>query len=90
MGQFWVAVDKIDGRMLNRLNHAIERLPHYEIHSVRPFYEGTDEDRQKMPEDTLIALSTAGLARATSGWDALIYIPNEVCTAFVTHDLDKQ
>lgn len=74
----------IDGEMLNRLNHAIERLPHYEIKSIPAFHAASAEARMEMSPTTLNSLVMAGLATPVSGWGALAYKPNEVCTTFVT------
>jgi hypothetical protein len=73
----------IDGKMLNRLNHAIERLPHYEIQSVPAFYAALQEARMEMSPTTLNSLVMAGLATPLPGWDALVYEPNDVCETFV-------
>lgn len=78
------ALRTIDGEMLNRLNHAIERLPHYEIKSVPAFHAASAEARIEMSPTTLNSLVMAGLATPVSGWGALAYKPNDVCTTFVT------
>jgi hypothetical protein len=77
------AAGQIDGDMLNRLNNAIEKLPHYEIKAVRLFHSATVEERRDIAGTTLGALTAAGLTNLASGWDALIYEPNAVCNAFV-------
>ncbi len=83
------AAGLIDGDMLNRLNNAIERLPHYEIKAVRAFQAGSPIDRMNTSESTLAALSAAGLAIPTSGFDELVYKPNAVCDVFISIGLDR-
>ncbi len=78
----------IDVAMLNRLHHAIQQLPHFELRTVRVFYDSPPEQRIKMSVDSLQALAAAGLARPLSGWGGLVYEPSDVCSAFVSLDLD--
>ena len=79
----------IDGAMLNRLNHAIHQLPHFEVQSVRWFHDATPEGRLEMSADSLSALTAAGLASPSSGWDTIVYVPSAVCTAFVKFNIDR-
>lgn len=83
------AAGLIEVSMLNRLNNAIERLPHYETTAVRRFHAATPEEREGIPEITIDALVFAGLARPTSGWSNLVYGPNAVCDAFISLGLDQ-
>jgi hypothetical protein len=79
----------IDGNMLNRLNNAIERIPHYEIAAVRVFHAATPDQRLTMPATTLGALANAGLASPNPGWGLQVYEPNPVCDVFISIDLDQ-
>jgi hypothetical protein len=83
------AAKKINLDMLNRLNHAIERMPHFDIGHVRAFHDSTPEVRMSIPTPTFTSLTSAGLANPTSGWDALGYEPTEVCKAFISLELDR-
>jgi hypothetical protein len=78
----------IDAAMLNRLHHAIQQLPHFELRTVRVFHDSSPEERVKMSVDSLQALAAAGLARPLSAWGGLVYEPSDVCSAFVSLDLD--
>jgi hypothetical protein len=79
---------KIDAQMLHRLNHAVDRLPHFEIDALRPFCEAPPETRDA-PLATLQNLQTAGLVNALSGFGGLVFEPNDVSKAFLMLDLDK-
>lgn len=83
------ATGRIDGAILNRLNNAIERLPHYEVAAVRLFHGATEEARMSISDTTLTALTTAGLAIPLSAYSGMVYKPNEVCDAFVAIGLDQ-
>jgi hypothetical protein len=84
------ALKKIDVDTLNRLNFAIERLPHYEVKNLRKFHTDPLEERIGTAENlTLGALFNAGLATATSGYDAVVYKPTKVCDIFIELNLDK-
>lgn len=78
----------IDAEMLNRLHHAIQQLPHFEQKTVRRFHDATPEERTKMSGDSLNALAVAGLARPLSAFSGMAYAPSDVCSAFVSLDLD--
>ena len=71
------AMEDIDFDMLSRLNFAVERLPHYDIKQVRPFFDSSAEERQTLNELTLNSLVNAGLAALFSGWNALIMSPRQ-------------
>lgn len=83
------AANSIDIDMLNRLNHAIERLPHYEIKYVRQFHVSTVTQRKEIAAPTLGALVTAGLAKPIATWRGLSYEATAVCEAFVSVGLDQ-
>ncbi len=83
------AVEQIDFDMLSRLNHAIDRLPQYEVRRVREFFSASPAARQTMPVSTLNALMTAGLASQVSGFSALAYQPTSICEAFVSLGLGE-
>lgn len=83
------ATDEINFDMLSRLNVAVERLPHYEINQVRPFFDASREERHSFNELTLNAFVNAGLATQSSAWDAIVYKPTAVCEAFVQLQLDR-
>lgn len=78
----------IDVAMLNRLHHAIQQLPHFELKTVRVFHDSTPEERIKMSVDSLHTLAAAGLARPLSAWGGLVYEPSDVCSVFVSLDLE--
>ena len=84
------AKQSIDGSMLNRLNHAVQQLPHFEISTVRRFHDATLEQRMEMSVESLGALTAAGLANPSSGFGALVYEPSEACKAFVKLNLDRR
>ncbi len=83
------AKQSIDGSMLNRLSHAIQQLPHFEISTVRTFHDATLEQRMEISVESLGALTAAGLANPTSGFGRLVYEPSEVCKAFVKLNIDR-
>jgi hypothetical protein len=80
----------IDIRTLHRLNNAIERLPFYEIDSVRKIQEMSKaEDKTNASEATTYrALEGAGLMYAVTGFGGLVYRPSDLCHVFVDLDLD--
>jgi hypothetical protein len=43
---------EIDAAMLNRLHHAIQQLPHFELKTVRRFHDATPEERLKISVDS--------------------------------------
>lgn len=81
---------QIDARMLNRLNHAIETLPFYEIDSIRRVHETfkREEKTDERPE-TYHALENAGLMKAESAWGGMVYLPTDLCEVFVGLELDR-
>jgi hypothetical protein len=83
------AASSIDAGMLHRLNNAIERIPHFEIPNVRKFRDIEPGDRLNFSATSLQALVHAGLATVGSGYGALVYEPNDVCSAFLHLDLDR-
>jgi hypothetical protein len=82
------ARQSIDIEMLNRLHHTIQQLPHFEQKTVRRFHDATPEERTKMSVDSLQTLAAAGLARPLSAWDSIVYEPSDVCSVFVSLNLD--
>jgi hypothetical protein len=83
------ATGKIEIDMLNRLNQAIERLPHYDVKYVGQFNTSTNEQHGSIPLSTISALVTAGLASPTSKFGSMGYEKTEVCDVFVSIELDK-
>lgn len=81
---------RIDVRTLHRLNHAVDRLPFYEIDTVRKIHEAfTTEGKTDAGKDTYYALENAGLMYATSGFGGLAYKPSDLCQVFIDLDLDR-
>jgi hypothetical protein len=60
---------------------AIDRVPAFEIKSLRLFCEIPETSREA-PVPTLQNLHMSGLLNAVSGWGALVYSPNEVSGRF--------
>jgi hypothetical protein len=77
---------EIDANILNRLNMAVERIPLFEIGSVRLFRDSEPTARQKIDATFLV---NAGLANIGSGWGALVFTPNDICNKFLQLDLDR-
>ena len=82
------SASSIDSGMLHRLNNSIERIPLFEIPSIRRFSDATREQRLEFNATSLQALVNAGLAIVGSGYGALVYEPNDVCAAFLALNLD--
>ena len=80
---------RIDIKLFHRLNHAIERIPFFEIDEVRRIYELSTQDKIEASDATLQALDNAGLMYAASGWGGLVYRVSDLCQAFVELDLDR-
>jgi len=84
----------IELRMLYRLNDSIERLSTIDIDSVRRFKEWHDT-RQQRPLQTgsvgfsISELHHAGFTHMQSTYGGLGYIPNDICAAYVSLNLDK-
>ena len=83
------AASEVDADMLHRLNHAIERIPHFEIPNIRVFNDMAPDDRLNFNASSLQTFVNAGLATVGSGFGALVYQPNEVCEKFLSLGLDK-
>jgi hypothetical protein len=82
--------EQIDARMMHRLIAAIERVPFFEVDSVRRIHEQSQAGQIDEPEHTMQALVGAGLMFAQSGWGGLVYSPTELCGVFVELDLDRE
>ena len=82
------SASSIDSGMLHRLNNSIERIPLFEIPSIRRFSDATREQRLEFNATSLQALVNAGLAIVGSGYGALVYEPNDVCAVFLALNLD--
>lgn len=81
---------RIDARTLHRLNHAVDRLPFYEIDTVRKIHQAfKTEGKTDAGKDTYYALENAGLMYATSGLGGLAYKPSDLCQVFIDLDLDQ-
>jgi hypothetical protein len=80
---------RIDVRTFHRLNNAIDRLPFYEIDTVRKIHAMSKDGKFDASDATYYALENAGLMRAVSGFGALVYHPSDLCQVFVDLDLDR-
>ncbi|MCU0754166.1 MAG: hypothetical protein MUE46_03465 [Xanthomonadales bacterium] len=80
---------EIELLMLLRLNVAIERVPNYEIKNIRPFNNDGKTGCPQLDDVSIHAFLSAGLARVRSGYNGSIYEPTEVCSAFVSLELDR-
>ena len=79
----------IDGVMLHRLNNAIERIPVMEVKNIRKFSDASQENRNEFDPISRQAFVNAGLACVFSGFGALVYEPNDVCSSFLELELDR-
>ena len=84
------AAGRIDAKLLQRLNHAIDRIPGYEIDSVREVLEMSifGQSMSGVSESTFFGLQDAGLIRINTGFGGGTG-PTELCNVFVELDLDK-
>lgn len=82
---------EIDVTMFKLLNFAIERLPSFEIGSVRKFKNFPPPLAEKIGVDdrALQMLVNAGLAVALSAASGMAYKPTDVCEQFLRLNLDK-
>jgi hypothetical protein len=85
---------KIQLAMLQRLIGAIERLPTYEIDTVRRFVNSSNDppERQRIDPESIQALTIAGLTAPAIGpiGGNLGYNWNPTCSMFVELNLDVQ
>ena len=79
---------EIDALMLQRLNLAIERLPNFEIGTVRKFRNSEKDVRKQMDEGTLHNLINAGLAKERQSYGGGVYVPTELMEIFLQLNLD--
>jgi hypothetical protein len=80
---------RIDVKTLHRLNNTIDRLPFYEIDTVRKLDTTSKDGKFDAGEDTRHALENAGLIYAASGYGALVYKPTDLCQVFLELELDR-
>jgi hypothetical protein len=80
---------KIDGKMLLRLNGAIERLPGSEIQNVRPFHERSEQKPFEFDDYTGQAISISGLAKISAGLSGVFYESADLCETFLELELDR-
>lgn len=82
--------EEIDGRTLNRLLMAIERLPWFEIDSVRTIHEQSQQGDGVLEatDATFQALEGAGLMMAVSAFGGMNYRVTDLCETFVRLELD--
>ena len=83
------AASLIDCDMLHRLNNSIERIPLFEIPNLRKFSDAPPKQRLNFNPSSQQAFVNAGLAVVGSGYGALVYEPNDVCSTFIELNLDR-
>jgi hypothetical protein len=86
---FQAYADKsIDAMMLHRLCGAVERIPVFEIPTLRRFCETIAERRQESTP-TLQNLQGAGLLNASAAYGGMSFEENEVAKVFLALGLDQ-
>lgn len=81
---------RIDIKTFHRLNNAIDKLPFYEIDSVRQIHTLSEDGRLDDAKGIdYHALENAGLMHVLSGYGGLVYRPSDLCQVFVDLDLDR-
>ena len=73
----------ISFKQLRRMLFALERLPSFEIDSLKGFSKATSETSMKMDVATLLAFVNAGLGQNNGGMDGGAILPTELCKLFV-------
>lgn len=76
--------------MLHRLINAIERLPTNETDNVRRFANsvGTGPKRVQVDDESMQALTNAGLTTVASAFGGLNFSANQTCSLFLELNLD--
>lgn len=82
------AKEKIDLLLLQRLIHAIERIPDFEIKHVRKLFAVGRTSQPQVDALTMESFVSAGLFVALPAWDGNVYDPTVVCEKFVLLELD--
>ncbi len=80
---------QIDYIQLRRLLVAIERLPSFDIASVRAFAGLTIKERTTADQYLLISIVNAGFGQNNGGWDGGVIVPTRLCDLFLQLDLDS-
>lgn len=78
------AKNVISFEQLRRMLFALERIPSFEIDTLRNFSSTTIETSIKMEESTLLAFVNAGLGKNNGGFDGGAILPTELCKLFVS------
>ena len=81
--------ERVDIRTFNQLILAIERIPFFEIDSVRRVHEQSGEGIIDVSDATFQALENAGLMHAVSAYGGLGYRVSELCQDFIDLELDR-
>jgi hypothetical protein len=81
--------NEIDADMLNRLTHAVERIPVFDIDALRPLLAESKLADENEPVSSLQNLLYAGLVKISSVWDGDKYSVNEVGETFLRLNLDQ-
>jgi len=74
----------ISFEQLRRMLFALERVPSFEIDTLRVFSKATIATSVKMDESTLLAFVNAGLGKNNGGFDGGAILPTELCKLFVS------
>ena len=83
------AREQIDLILLQRLTHAIERIPDFEIKHVRKYLEAGRTPNPPVDTLTVESFISAGLSIALPAYDGNVYDPTIVCEKFVALELDR-
>jgi len=81
--------NEIDADMLNRLTHAVERIPVFDIGALRPLLSKSRLVDENDPISSLQNLLYAGVVKTNGVWDGDKYSVNEVGEAFLRLNLDR-
>lgn len=84
----YYAKEEISFEELRRLIVAIERIPTFDIPSLRSYSNGISEEILKMDEGMLLSFVNAGLAQNNGGLSGGVIMPTKLCKRFIELNLD--